>query len=132
MTHLDSVPSLRLRVAPISDLIGSGYQQDVDLVQPFSAVAGFNQLVMSSSHAEMCVDLACKFAIENKDVAHISIPIDIQEQEESKKQQTEHKVAQGTSNVLPSVTVPPRANLESAASILNAGKKVVIMVGAGR
>jgi pyruvate dehydrogenase (quinone)/pyruvate oxidase len=79
----------------------------------------------------MCVDLACKFAIENRDVAHISIPIDIQEQEASKKHESEHKVPQSTSNVLPSVTVPPVADLQNAASILNSGKKVVMMVGAG-
>ncbi|MHB8568469.1 MAG: thiamine pyrophosphate-dependent enzyme [Nitrososphaerales archaeon] len=129
--HMDSAPVLAITGRTYSDLIGFRYQQDVDLLAPFSSVAGYNQIVMSASHAQMSVDLACKFAIENKDVAHISIPIDIQEQELSKGQVTEHKVLKSTSDVLPTVSVPDRPGLEQAATLLNSGKKIVIFVGAG-
>ena len=129
--HMDSVSVLAITGRTYSDLMGSRYQQDVDLLEPFSAVARFNQIIMSASHAEMAVDLACKSAIENRDVAHISIPIDIQEQELSKDQVTEHKVPRSTSDILPAVSVPSDEALEQAAAILNSGRKVVVFVGAG-
>jgi pyruvate dehydrogenase (quinone) len=75
--HMDNAPVLAITGRTYSDLIGFRYQQDVDLLGPFSAVAGYNHLVMNASHAQMSVDLACKFAIENRDVAHLSIPIDV-------------------------------------------------------
>ncbi len=129
--HMDNAPVLAITGRTYSDLIGFRYQQDVDLLGPFSAVAGYNQIVMNASHAQMSVDLACKFAIENRDVAHISIPIDVQEQEFSKSQVTEHKVTKSTSDILPAVSVPDRSAIEKASAILNSGKKIVLFVGAG-
>jgi pyruvate dehydrogenase (quinone) len=109
---MDNVPVLAITGRTYSDLIGSRYQGD--LLGPFYAVAGFNQLVMSASHPRMCVDLACKFAIENRDVAHISIPIDVQEEESAKVQITEHKVPGSTSDILPAVSVPDYSALVEA------------------
>jgi pyruvate dehydrogenase (quinone) len=68
--HLDSVPVVAITGRTYSDLMGSGYQQDVDLIGLFSHVAAFNDFVMSPSHAEMVVDLAFKHAITHRDVAH--------------------------------------------------------------
>ena len=129
--HMDNVPVLAITGRTYSDLMGSGYQQDVDLLAPFSSVARFNHLVMNASHAEMAVDLACKTAIGNRGVAHISIPIDIQEQELSKDQVSEHKVSKSTSDISPPPTVPESSTLKGAAAILNSGKKVVVFAGAG-
>jgi pyruvate dehydrogenase (quinone) len=129
--HMDNAPLLAITGRTYSDLIGFRYQQDVDLLVPFSGVAGYNHIVMNPSHAQMSVDLACKFAIENRDVAHISIPIDVQVQEFSKSQVTEQKVTKATSDSLPAVSVPDRPALEQAAAILSSGKKIVIFVGAG-
>jgi pyruvate dehydrogenase (quinone) len=129
--HMDNAPVLAITGRTYSDLMGSRYQQDVDLLGPFSAVARFNQLIMSASHAQMALDLACKSAIENRDVAHISIPIDIQELEFSKDQVTEHKVPKSTSDILPAVSVPSNEALEQAATILNSGRRTVILAGAG-
>ena len=129
--HMDNIPVLAITGRTYSDLVGSGYQQDVDLLGPFSDVTEFNHTIMNASQAEMAVDLAVKSAIGNRGVSHISIPIDVQEQELSDKQVTEHKVLDSTSDILPSKSVPSREDLERAATILNAGKKTVIFVGAG-
>ena len=43
-----------------SDLIGSNYQQDVNLLQLFSDVAIYNNMINSPEHAEMAVDIACR------------------------------------------------------------------------
>ncbi|MGI0090071.1 MAG: thiamine pyrophosphate-dependent enzyme [Nitrososphaerales archaeon] len=129
--HMDNVPVLAITGRTYSDLIGSGYQQDVDLLGPFSAVAGFNHIIMNAEHAQMTVDLACKHATGNRGVAHISIPIDVQEEQFSKDRVSEHKVPKSTSNILPAAFLPDHPALEQAASILNSGKKVVLFVGAG-
>lgn len=129
--HMDNVPVLAITGRTYSDLVGSGYQQDVDLLAPFSSIARFNHVVMNASHAEMAADLACKAAMGNRGVAHISIPIDIQEQELSKDQASEHKVPESTSDLTPARSVPEHAALEKAAAILNSGRKVVMFVGAG-
>ena len=129
--HMDNVPVLAITGRTYADLIGSGYQQDVDLLAPFSPVARFNHLIMNSSHARMAVDLACKSAIGNRGVAHISIPIDIQEQDLSESQTSEHKVPKSTSDMLPRISVPDTASVERAVSILSEGRKIVMFVGAG-
>lgn len=130
--HLDNVPVLAITGNTYSDLIGSRYQQDVDLLAPFSQVAGFNHLVMNASHARMAVDIACKHAISCRDVGHISIPIDIQEQDLSEAHVSQHKVLKATSNVsTSSMAAADRRMVKEAASILNQGKKIVILVGAG-
>ncbi|MGI0080961.1 MAG: thiamine pyrophosphate-binding protein, partial [Nitrososphaerales archaeon] len=114
--RLDNVPVLAITGRTYSDLIGSGYQQDVDLLGPFSAVAGFNHIIMNAEHAEMAVDLACKHATGNRSVAHISIPIDVQEEQLSKDKASEHKVPKSTSDILPSAFLPDQPALEQAAS----------------
>jgi len=130
--HLDNAPVLAITGNTYSDLIGSRYQQDVDLLAPFSQVAGFNHLVMNASHARMAVDIACKHAISCRDVGHISIPIDIQEQDLSEAHVSQHKVLKATSNVLTSsIAAADRRMVREAASILDQGKKIVILVGAG-
>ncbi|MHB1908954.1 MAG: thiamine pyrophosphate-dependent enzyme [Nitrososphaerales archaeon] len=129
--HMDNVPVLAITGRTYSDLIGSGYQQDVDLLGPFSAVAGFNHIIMNAEHAQMTLDLACKHATGNRGVAHISIPIDVQEEQLSKDRITEHEVPKSTSDILPSSFMPDQPSLERAASILNSGRKIVLFVGAG-
>ena len=129
--HLDHTPVLAITGRTYSDLIGSEYQQDVDLTRPFADVARFNHTVMNASHAQMAVDLALKSAILERDVAHISIPIDVQNQELSKDQESEHKVRGLTSPNVPPRSVPDKTSLQSAAKLLNEGHKVVLMVGAG-
>jgi pyruvate dehydrogenase (quinone) len=53
-------------------------QQDVELDKLFMDVACYNNRVMSGAHMESVVDLAIRSAIEKRQVAHITIPIDVQ------------------------------------------------------
>jgi pyruvate dehydrogenase (quinone) len=129
--HIDNRPVLAITGRTYSDLIGPGYQQDVDLTIPFAGVAGFNHMISNPWQARMVVDSACKYAIQNQDVSHISIPIDVQVQELSKAKETEHNVPNMPTNPVMSESVPDKVYLEQAANILNSGQKVVIMCGAG-
>ncbi|MGB7661950.1 MAG: thiamine pyrophosphate-binding protein [Nitrososphaeraceae archaeon] len=62
----DNTPVLAITGSTYSDLMGSGYQQDVNLLQLFSDVAVYNNMINSPEHAEMAVDIACRTALGRK------------------------------------------------------------------
>src|SRR2546425_1789280 len=127
---LDSTPVIAITGSTYSDLMGSNYQQDVNLLQLFSDVAVYNNMINSPEHAEMAVDIACRSAISKRGVSHLTIPIDVQERQLTDKY-SRHKVAGHTSDVLVSCTIPDPALLSRAADILNSGERVVLLVGQG-
>src|SRR3954447_16511779 len=71
----DSTPVIAITGNTYSDMMGSKYQQDVDLVRLFSDVAVYNNMINSPEHAEMTVDIACRSATSNRGVSHLTIPI---------------------------------------------------------
>ena len=97
----DSTPVLAITGSTYSDLMGSGYQQDVNLLQLFSDVAVYNNMINSPEHAEMAVDIACRTALGRRGVSHLTIPIDVQEQK-LKNRYLRHKVPGHTSDVVTS------------------------------
>src|SRR5919199_1192491 len=127
---LDNTPVVAITGTTYSDLMGSSYQQDVNLLQLFSDVSVYNTMINQPEHAEMAVDLACRSALGRRGVSHLTIPIDVQEQRLHGKY-SRHKVAGHTSDVFSYETIPNYELLQRAAEILNAGKKVVILVGQG-
>ena len=126
----DSTPVIAITGSTYSDLMGSSYQQDVNLLQLFSDVAVYNNMINEPEHAEMAVDLACRSALGRRGVSHLTIPIDVQEKRLHGKY-SRHKVPGHTSDIFTHETIPNYELLQKAAEILNAGKKVVILVGQG-
>jgi pyruvate dehydrogenase (quinone) len=126
----DSTPVIAITGSTYSDLMGSSYQQDVNLLQLFSDVAVYNNMINEPEHAEMVVDLACRSALGRRGVSHLTIPIDVQEKRLHGKY-SRHKVPGHTSDIFTYETIPNYELLQKAAEILNAGKKVVILVGQG-
>ncbi len=128
---LDNTPVIAITGRTYSDLIGSGYQQDVNQLQLFADVAVYNNMIIAPEQAEMAVDMACRAAIAQRGVSHLTIPIDIQE----KKLQgnySKHKVPGHTSDMAVNVGMTPEKQLlEKAANIINLGNRVVILVGQG-
>src|SRR5262249_53419238 len=77
---MDGVPVLALTGQTYHDLIGTHYQQEVDLLSLFKDVAIYNQQVLGAGHARSLVDAGCRAALSLGGVAHISCPVDLQEQ----------------------------------------------------
>jgi pyruvate dehydrogenase (quinone) len=127
---LDSTPVIAITGTTYSDLMGSNYQQDVNLLQLFSDVAVYNNMINGPEHAEMAVDLACRTALGRRGVGHLTIPIDVQEKR-LKGKYSRHKVPGHTSDAFTSGSIPNQESLKKAAEILNVGNKVVILVGQG-
>ena len=70
----DGQPVLAITGHTFHDLIGTHYQQDVDLDKLFMDVAAYNQRVMGPAHVVNVVDEAIKTALARRTVAHITIP----------------------------------------------------------
>jgi pyruvate dehydrogenase (quinone) len=87
--------------------------------------------VMGPAHVESLVDLACRYAIGYRTVAHLTIPTDIQDQT-TQQERTKRNVANHTSDVhARGAQMAPESDLRRAAELLNAGRRTVILAGAG-
>jgi pyruvate dehydrogenase (quinone) len=129
---MDGAPVLALTGQTYHDLVGTRYQQEVDLLSLFKDVALYNQQVLGAGHVRALVDIACRTALSSRGVSHITCPVDIQEQELTEDERSQKKVEGHTSDIWrPPVVVPCDADLRSAAQVLNAGKKTVILAGQG-
>src|SRR4030081_3764517 len=81
---LDGQPVLAITGLPYHDLISTHTQQDVALDRLFMDVCKYNARVMGPSHVENVVDLACRTALTYHGVAHVTIPVDMQEMKADK------------------------------------------------
>src|SRR5205823_5630653 len=77
---LDGASVLAITGQTYHDLIGTSYQQDVNLVALYSDVALFNQEVRAPSHVESLVEEAAKTALGRRGVAHLNFPLDLQQE----------------------------------------------------
>jgi len=129
---LDGAPVLAITGQTYHDLIGMHYQQEVDLLSLFKDVAVYNQQVLGAAHAEGLVDAACRTALATRSVAHVTCPVDIQEQALKDDEKSKKNVEGHTSDMWrPPIVVPRADDTRAAADVLNAGKKTVILAGQG-
>lgn len=127
---LDGQPVLAITGHAFHDLIDTHTQQDVDLDRLFADVTVYNARVMGSAHVRNVTDLACRTALNFRGVAHLNIPSDIQDEVEDER--SKRNVPNHTATVPSrSARVAAEQDLERAAEILNAGKRVAILVGQG-
>lgn len=127
----DGQPVLAITGHTFHDLIGTHYQQDVDLDKVFSDVAAYNERVMGPAHVCNVVDEAVKTAIAKRTVAHITIPKDIQDWS-ADGQRSKANIALHSGDLYSeALPLPAQSTLRKAADILNAGTRVAILAGRG-
>ena len=125
---LDGAPVLAITGQTYHDLLGMHYQQEVDLLALFKDVAVYNEMVMGAGHVQSLVDAACRAALSDRGVAHITFPVDLQEQNVSEDEKSQKNVEGHTSDAWrPPIVVPREQDLRLAANVLNAGTKTVIL-----
>lgn len=128
----DGQPVLAITGHTFHDLIGTHYQQDVDLDKVFMDVAAFNQRVMGPAHVVNMVDEAIKTSLSRRTVSHILIPKDIQDWPESKTTRSSANIPDHSGDLFAySRPVQTSAALQQAADIINQGSKVAMLVGRG-
>jgi len=129
---MDGAPVLAITGQTYHDLIGTKYQQEVDLLSLFKDVAVYNQQVLGAGHVRNLVDAACRTALSVGGVAHISCPVDLQEQAVRDDTRSAKNVEGHTSDAWrPPIVVPCDADTRAAADVLNAGTRTVILAGQG-
>lgn len=77
---MDGAPVLAITGLQFHDLIGTHTQQDVALDKLFMDVSIYNERIMGSNHVANVVDLACRTALSYRGVAHITFPVDFQDE----------------------------------------------------
>ncbi|MFL6213737.1 MAG: thiamine pyrophosphate-dependent enzyme [Blastocatellia bacterium] len=128
----DGQPVLAITGHTFHDLIGTHYQQDVDLDKLFMDVAAYNERVMGPAHVTNVVDEAIKTALSRRTVAHITIPKDIQDWDKGDEERSAANIPNHSGDLFaPAQPLPPRAVIEQAAALINKGRKVVILAGRG-
>jgi pyruvate dehydrogenase (quinone) len=127
----DGQPVLAITGHTFHDLIGTHYQQDVDLDKLFMDVAAYNERVMGPEHVCNVVDEAIKTALSKRTVAHITIPKDIQEWT-SNGSRSKANIARHSGDLYTdALPLPPHTQLEQAARVINKGSNVAILAGRG-
>src|SRR5919204_4993332 len=60
---MDGAPVIAITGQTYHDLIGTRYQQEVDLLSLYKDVALYNQQILGAQHVEPLVDAACRAAL---------------------------------------------------------------------
>lgn len=133
---LDGASVLALTGQTYHDLIGTYYQQEVNLTNLFADVSVYNVEVRSAAHVDALMHEAVKSALWKRGVAHVCFPTDLQHVPPPdgwvRKGMSGHKAMGHTAATWTRPQpVPPVEALDRAAEVLNAGKKVAMLVGSG-
>jgi pyruvate dehydrogenase (quinone) len=128
---MDHVPVVAIVGQQARSVMGSDYQQEVDLHTLFKDVCSYVETVMSPAALRHVVDRAFRIAKSERAITCIVVPNDLQEMPAVESPPRAHgSVYSGVGHPAGS-PLPSQHELRHAADILNAGKKVAILVGAG-
>ncbi|MBW7960804.1 thiamine pyrophosphate-requiring protein [Bradyrhizobium sp. BR 10261] len=128
---LDHQPVLAIVGQQARNALGGSYQQELDLVSMFKDVAGA-YVAQASSPAQVrhLIDRAVRIALARRAPTAIILPNDLQEEPYEGPPRTHGTLHSGVGYSGPRM-MPREAELDHAAEVLNAGKKVAMLVGAG-
>jgi pyruvate dehydrogenase (quinone)/pyruvate oxidase len=131
---LDGQPVLAITGMQFHDLADTHTQQDVELDKLFENVCVYNTRCMGPAHMENIAELACRAALVYRGVSHLCIPVDFQELEVKSKGngRSDRNIPKHVSDTAAdSARIPCDDDLQKAAVILNAGKRIAILAGRG-
>ena len=128
----DQQPVLAITDHTFHDLIGTHYQQDVDLDKLFMDVSVYNERVMGPAHVVNVLDEAIKSALRLHGVAHVTIPKDIQEWTMDDGDRSTANIPHHSADLYaPTYPLPHQDKIQQAADLINKGSKVAILAGRG-
>lgn len=130
--RLDSAPVMAIVGQQASTAMGTDYQQEVDLVSLFKDVArDYVHMATTPGSIRHLIDRALRIARAHRTITCVILPHDIQEMDAVPSPPRTHGTCfTGVGYSTPDV-VPKAADLQRAADVLNKGKKVAMLVGAG-
>jgi pyruvate dehydrogenase (quinone) len=131
---LDHMPVLAITGMQETALLGTGYQQEVNLDKLYEDVAEYDQMIYNPAQLPTVVDNAVRTAYARRGVAHLTVPNDIQVADAGADpwQHVAPARAPQTAPVMLSAPGKPGdRDLERVADLLGDGKKIAILAGAG-
>jgi pyruvate dehydrogenase (quinone) len=128
---MDHQPVLAIVGQQARNALGGQYQQELDLVSMFKDVAGaYVQQASSPAQVRHLIDRAVRIALAQRTVTVVILPNDLQDEPYEDPPRAHGTLRSGVGFVAPKI-VPHDADLDRAADVLNSGKKVAMLVGAG-
>src|ERR671934_58129 len=128
---LDHAPVLAIVGQQKRISLGAEYQQEVDLQVLFKDVSEYVQTCMHPAQARHLVDRAARCALAERGVATIIFPNDVQEEKAVSSPPREHGAVYSSVGYSRPRVLPPESELKRAATLLNDGQKVAILIGQG-
>jgi pyruvate dehydrogenase (quinone) len=129
---LDHTPVLAIVGQQTSTVLGSAYQQEIDLHGLFKDVASaFLQTIATPEQVPMVIDRAIRVALAERQPTCLIFPHDVQDRPAAGPPQRGHGIVPGAVGYEPARPVPDDDVLDRAADILNAGERVAILIGQG-
>jgi pyruvate dehydrogenase (quinone) len=129
---LDHVPVVAIVGQQQTTVLGSEYQQEIDLQTLFKDVAAqFVATILDPAQAAMVVDRAFRTALATRSPTVVVVPHDVQKETAPEEPPHEHGVMVSVPQWRPPVVVPHEDELAAAADLLNGGQRVAMLVGQG-
>lgn len=128
---LDRKPVVAIVGQSVRMAMGGHFQQEVDLLSLYKDVASdFVQVCAAPEQARHLIDRAIRIANAQRTVTAVIFPNDVQELDAAEPPAGHGSIHTGADFRRPRV-VPQMADLRAAASILNRGEKIAMLIGAG-
>ncbi|TPE49552.1 thiamine pyrophosphate-requiring protein [Amaricoccus solimangrovi] len=130
--RLDHQPVVAIVGQQARAALGGSYQQEVDLRTLFKDVAGaYVETCSTPAQMRHLIDRAFRIAKSERTVTCVIVPNDVQELPAVEEPPRAHGTVHSSAAFSTPRVVPAEEDIERAASILNAGSRVAILVGAG-
>jgi pyruvate dehydrogenase (quinone) len=131
---LDHMPVLAITGMQETSVLGTGYQQEVNLDKLYADVAEYDQMIYNPAQLPSVVDNAVRTAYARRGVAHLTVPNDIQVAD-ADADPWQHVAPARPPSTAPVLLQPPGQprdeDLQQIADLLNEGEKIAILAGAG-
>ncbi len=131
---LDHMPVLAITGMQETSVLGTGYQQEVNLDRLYEDVAVYDQMIYNPAQLPAVVDIAVRTAYARRGVAHLTVPTDIQVAQAGDNPYEEVGPARPPATAPIRLAAPGRPSpedLQKLADVLNASSKPAILAGAG-
>lgn len=127
---MDHMPAVAIVGQQARSALGASYQQEVALQNLFADVAEYVITAVVPQQVRTCIDRAVRIAQAKRTVTCVIIPNDLQELEYEDPPMAHGATHTGV-GYPGAATLPNIEDIKKVAEILNTGKKVAILVGAG-
>ena len=129
---LDHQPVVAIVGQAAREAMGGDFQQEVDLMSLFKDVASeFVHVLNVPAQVRHLVDRAVRIARDQRTVTCIIVPNDVQELAAVEKPPRDHGAMHSGIGMTARRALPADVDIAAAAALLNAGKRVAILAGAG-